>query len=360
MEKKNNTGNDRTALVKKSNEKQNPAFHLFLFLVSFLSLGFMVFGILVSFFQAVNKFFPDSFKGRNFSSSYFDNDLMKFGLSSLIVTIPIYYGVLFLLNKKLEKKEIEEDSLVRKGITYLAMVAFSAMAIGSLVALLYSYFDGELTTRFVFKVMAFLVVSLFFFGFYFWEIRRVEFSKNSFNKLFFSSLVLTSIALILAFFVIDSPKTAREKRADGALIDNMREASRIVSNKYKGKDYFTKDNTQNILNKERIVLEMTKNKNSSEEIQKVLENLYGEMEVDVKELPKAEDIVGQISKNVSYQPLEDSKYKLCGNFKRTAKEDGAYPRENNEKWSHPKGNHCFVFDAEADEYSFDPIITEQY
>jgi hypothetical protein len=73
-------------------EKKNPAFHLFLYLVAFLALGFLVAGEIIVFFQMINKFVPDPESLRlNYSYVYYDNDALKFGLSALIVALPIYF-----------------------------------------------------------------------------------------------------------------------------------------------------------------------------------------------------------------------------------------------------------------------------
>jgi hypothetical protein len=361
MTTKDKTPGDRNSetvdkiINKSSEEKSNPAFHLFLYLVSFLSLGFMVFGILVSFFQAINKFIPDSLLDSNLGGNYFDNDVMKFGLSALIVTIPIYYGVLFLLNKKLERMDILADSPVRKVITYLALVAFSAMAIGSLVTLLYTYFDGELTTRFVLKTIAFFVVSVFFFSFYFWEVRRAMFHDDKFNKLFAVSLLLAIGALVLGFFVIDSPKVAREKRQDNTTIQHIRNAVRIVTSEYSGEDKFDVNNNYGSQNREKIALEMAKNGSSPAEIEAFVEKFYPLKEAEEKQLPKPEDVAYKIDKSVTYKPLDDGTFELCADFKREATEDGERWDTNRDKWSHPKGNYCFIFDADSASYDMFPI-----
>ncbi len=350
FENKKMENNQTQNVVEMSGEKQNPAFHLFLYLVSFLSLGFLVAGILISIHQAINKFIPDSLE----DSSYFDNDAIKFGLSALIVTIPLYYGILFLLNKKLERKEIPADSLVRKVITYLALVAFSGMAIGSLVAIMYNYFDGELTTRFVLKAFSFFLVSLFFFGFYFWEIRRAEFVKSIFIKLFLISIGIALVSMILGFFVIDSPKTARDKRIDNDLIVNMQDASRKINQKFKGQNEFGENTTTKQAQRDKMILEMSKNGNSLEEIEKFVNKFYGEVENGT--LPTLEDMQGRIGKNISYKPGEKGAYELCGTFKLDSDRGGNRWGINAEKWAHPAGSHCFNFDANSGEYGATPIM----
>ncbi len=349
FENKKMRNNQTQNVIEVSGEKTNPAFHLFLYLVSFLSLGFLVAGILISIQQAINKFIPDSLD----NNSYFDNDAIKFGLSSLIVTIPLYYGVLFLLNKKLERNEIPTGSLVRKVITYLALVAFSGMAIGSLVAIMYNYFDGELTARFVLKALSFFLVSLFFFGFYFWEIRREKFTRNPFMILFLTSIGIAITSLILGFFVIDSPRTARAKRIDNETIANIQTASRKINQKFKGQNEFGDNITTRQTQRDRMILEMSNSGKSLKEIEEFVNKFYGEPEK--KSLPMAEDMQSQIDKDIIYKPGEGSIYELCGTFEIESERGGSRWYTNNGKWAHPAGRHCFKFDANSGEYDIEPI-----
>ncbi|GEM_PF-918955 len=327
--------------IESSSEKNNPAFHLFLYLVSFISVGFLVAGIIISFFQAINKFVPDDFLDRD--SSYFDNDIMRFGLSALIVTIPLYYGILYLLNKKLKRDEIPADSLVRKTITYLALVAFFGMTLGSLVGLVYNYFDGELTARFVFKTFIFLLTSLFFFGFYFWEIRRSTFSSRLFLRFFIASMVLAIVSLVLGLFVIDSPSLTRIKKTDKELIRRMENAGRSVNGKYRNED---STGTKNMSQKERkdlVITEMAKNGKGPKEIEEFIDKFYSGEEVD--SLPTISQMQGLIDEDIIYNPVKDGRYELCGTFRGSDSGNNDRWQTDRKKWAHPAGYHCFVFDA---------------
>ncbi len=289
-------------------EEHNPAFHLFLYLVSFLSLGFLVAGILISFFQAINKFIPDPLDDRYYNYVYFSNDAIKFGLSSLIVAIPIYFAILFLISRKLEKNEIDPSSLVRKFISYLALFVFAAMGIGSLISLLYNFFDGELTQKFLLKVIVFFIVSAFFFGFYFWEIRRKDLTKRHFMPFYLASLGFAVASMILGFVVIDSPKVARQKRLDQNVISTIKSKSTEVNGFYQNN----------------------------------------------KKLPDKKDIYIDPEDNIVYQQGEGTHFEICGIFLRQA-EKGEERFNENEDWSHPAGGYCFLFDANREPYINDPI-----
>ncbi|MEA2006727.1 MAG: DUF5671 domain-containing protein [Patescibacteria group bacterium] len=313
MENNNLSAKKTEQRVDKDEEKKNPAFHLFLYLVEFLSLGFLVAGEIIVFFQMINKYIPDPEKlNLDYSYVYYDNDALKFGLSALIVAVPIFFSILMLIEKKLGKNEIDPGSLVRKFITYLAMFAFSAMAIGSLISLLYNYFDGELTARFVLKAIAFFLVSVVFFGFYFWEIRRKEILKKTFMP-FYSSLLFLGVAcVVLGFVVIDNPKVTREKRIDRELVNEMRSFTYGVNDFYK--------------------------------LHKQLPN-------------KNERTLNRTNGKITYKPGEEDLYELCGDFIRESDESDRDRFSGD--WFHDSGEHCFTFDASVKSYSASPIKSEE-
>ncbi len=283
-------------------EKKNPAFHLFLYLVSFLSLGFVVAGIITVYFQVVNKFVSEPAEFSDvISSGLLDQGAVKFGISSLLVASIVYYLVLRLIDSKLRNGEIAPDSTVRKFITYLALFVFSAMAIGSLVALLFNFLDGELTAKFFLKILVFFIVSIFFFSFYFWEIRRKDFPKKPFEVLYFISMLISVSALIWGFMIVDSPRVSREKKIDSELEMRMRRTSNEASS------FYFKD----------------------------------------KRLPSVEKKELKIEEGVEYKVLDQENYELCGNFRQPKTEPGEFEAQ----WNHPAGQHCFKINVTKDNSS---------
>lgn len=277
-------------------EKHSPAFHLFLYLVSFLSLGFLVTSIIGNLFQWVNNNFQEEELDRYSYMYDVDQGFLKFSISALLVAGPIYYGILYFLNKKLIKGEIAPNSLIRKFATYLAMFVFSAMGIGSLISLIYNYLDGELTSRSFLKIVIFFAVSAYFFAFYFWEIRRRDFSSKSFSQFLIVSIALGVFAFVIGFAIVDSPKVVRERKLDQEITSNM------SSFQYRVEDYYRKN----------------------------------------KQLPKGNEASIKVPEKVEYKVVSAESYQLCGEFKQEEKED--YP---DDKWAHPKGTHCFDLDVKG-------------
>ena len=290
-------GNKTNVPMHEAEEKKNPAFHLFLYLVSFFSLGFVVQGIISIYFQIINKLVKDPLDVTGYYSGQLDSGALKMGISSLIVSFPIYYLLVYFINKKLEKGEIDPFSKIRKFITYFAMFVFSAMSIGSLIVLLYNYLDGEFTAKFFLKSLVFFVVSIFFFVFYLKEIRRKEFPGKFWKPLFVLSMMITLSALAGGLLVVDSPTVAREKKLDKEVVEEMNTVM------YDIKSFYTANNR----------------------------------------LPKVEENEIKPGKAVEYSRTGEAAYELCATFKQPAeKAEVMYGRED---WSHPAGRYCFKFNA---------------
>jgi len=282
-------------------EKRNPAFHIFLYLLLFSSLGFVLQGIISVYYQLIEKAIKpssiDEIKGcieTNFSPS----DL-KFGIATLLISFLIYHALSLFINRKLIKGDIRQESLVRKFTTYLAMFILAAMTIGGVVNLLLSYFEGELSLKSFAKIGVFITFSVAFLCFYLWEIRRRDISGKTFNILMIISLILSLSALVIGFVISDSPKVAREKKIDDAIIENIKDTSDDIS------DFVNKEN---------------------------------------EKLPKQEDF--KTREGVAYKTIDEKSFELCGNFKQQATEI-EYDSYNAE-YRHSAGGKCFKYDMKCE------------
>lgn len=278
--------------ISKNSEKTNPAFHLFLYLAMFFSLGFVVFGAIGSFFSLIDKTLE------SIAESFYQESLRS-AIASLVIAIPIYYPILFIINKKLSKGEINPDSVVRKAISYLAIFVFFAMSIGSLVSLLFGYLNGELAEVSFFKTLVFLAISALMFAFYFWEIRRTSFSKKVFDIYFSLSLLIAFSAAATGFAIVDSPTVTREKKQDREIVEAMENARQRIENFY--------------FNNGKLM--------GSEEFEDI------GLEKDVRE-------------KITYNILGDKEYELCSRFNYSSEDGYIYDYLKNE-WRFPAGDYCF-------------------
>ncbi len=188
--------------------KSNAAKFVFLYLLHLVALGFMTVSFGNVIFQIINKYIPDV------TAPYIEN---KFAISALLVSIPIFYVVSFLIQKSLFSGELKKDSAIRRWLTYLILFVSFLIFFGWLIYFVNSYLNGEVTTRFILKTIAVLAIAGAVFGFYFYDIRRsvVENVKDKLLKIFFiTSLVLVVAVFVASFFTVESPTLARDRKLD--------------------------------------------------------------------------------------------------------------------------------------------------
>lgn len=142
----------------------------FLYLVSFIALytSAISFGSLV--FQFINRAFPDPISmGQDLSLGN-----VRMSLASLVVAFPLYVFLTWQLAKAVLQNSERRQSKVRKWLTYGTLVVASGVIIGDLIALVSNILGGELTFRFILKVIAVFAVSGSIFGYYLFDLRKEE------------------------------------------------------------------------------------------------------------------------------------------------------------------------------------------
>ncbi len=125
----------------------------FSYLLAFAMLGLWSQALGQVAFVLVNQALPDATQ-TNYGAYY----ELAFGLARLIVAYPVYLWVMRLLNRELARHREKHFSGVRKWLTYLTLLIVSLIGIGTLMAFLTSFLRGELTIRFVLKVLTVLVI----------------------------------------------------------------------------------------------------------------------------------------------------------------------------------------------------------
>lgn len=66
------------------------------------------------------------------------------------------------------------SSLIRKWLTYITLYIATGIIVGDLITLVTYVLNGDLTLRFVLKVLVVLVIAGSVFGYYLWDLRTEE------------------------------------------------------------------------------------------------------------------------------------------------------------------------------------------
>lgn len=186
----------------------------FIYLGTAISLYVSAGSLLSLLFSIINERFPDVLNTSYYYGGYgYSGNGATFAIASLIVVVPIYLFLSYYIRKGIAQDEEKRNLSIRKWFVWFTLFAAGIAVAGDLVTLLYTFLQGEITTRFILKVLAVLVVAGGIFSYYFYDLRRDVSAKP--NKLFVSLAGLfVLLAIILGFMTFGSPNAQREMRLD--------------------------------------------------------------------------------------------------------------------------------------------------
>ena len=184
--------------------------YAFYYLLSLVALIFTSVSVVMIVFEIIDRSIFDSLA---YYGSINDQGSLRFGISALLVSSPIFFVCVNLINRGLKKGEIKKDSLLRNWLTYFILAVSAVIILGSVVGIINSFLSGEMTLKSVLRLLAIVVVSALVFSFYLYDIRRdkIRDKDRIIKTFFFSSLILIVIVFVSSWFFVDSPKIARER-----------------------------------------------------------------------------------------------------------------------------------------------------
>ena len=142
----------------------------FLYLVLFTTLYLSAYHLGSLLFELINRAFPDV----NAFSSNGVTPRIRWAVSSIILAFPVFLMLSVKIGKELAAQPIKRLSAVRRWLTYLTLFVAAVVLIGDLTTLVDGLLGGEITTRFVLKVIVVAVIASVVFGYYLWDLRRDE------------------------------------------------------------------------------------------------------------------------------------------------------------------------------------------
>lgn len=142
----------------------------FLYLVLFSTLYLSAFHFGSLHFDFINEAFPDAAD----HAFYRREDSMRWAAATLIIAFPVFLYMSRLVGRSLAKDPVKRLSPVRRWLTYLTLFIASGCLIGDLIALVYQLLGGEMTVRFLLKVLVVGAIAGIVFGYYLRDLRREE------------------------------------------------------------------------------------------------------------------------------------------------------------------------------------------
>src|SRR5581483_4288834 len=115
----------------------------------------------------MNVAFPDPL-----NLYYSAGDSIRWSLALLIIMFPVYFWVSRFLHKDIANEPGKSEIRIRKWLLYFTLFVSALLIIGDLVALIYNFLQGEITARFILKVIFVLAVAAAVFWYYLYDLRK--------------------------------------------------------------------------------------------------------------------------------------------------------------------------------------------
>ena len=143
----------------------------FMYVVMFATLIVSAYSLGNLIFELINRAFPDPAQ-QTFGGSTLQ--AIRWSLASVIVAFPIFLYVAWLVDKEVRAHPLKRASRIRKQLTYVTLFIASCVLIGDVITVVYNFLGGELTLRFLLKVVTVGAIAGSVFGYYLHDLRAGE------------------------------------------------------------------------------------------------------------------------------------------------------------------------------------------
>jgi len=206
----------------------------FLFLMLFSALYTMVFALGSVLFDLINLYLPKpgDVTIRSIGS-------LRYGIASVVVSFPILLFMHRIITREALRNPGQRISPVRRWLTYLTLFVASVSIVTDLITLIVRFLAGDLTPRFVLKVLVVAVMAGIVLFFYLRDLRRDEVAPSNeyratkSGKIAYAALIVTILVVIcIGFWTAGSPAKARLYEEDNQRITDLTNISRKVELHY--------------------------------------------------------------------------------------------------------------------------------
>ena len=143
----------------------------FLYLVMFSTLYYGAWNLGSLLFTLINRAFPDPTEP-NYISAYWDSQ--RWSTAAIIITFPVFLFMARYIAREIERNPLKRLSPPRRWLTYMTLFISSATLLGDTTTLIYNLLGGDLTIRFVLKVLVVAAIAGSAFAYYLLDLRQEE------------------------------------------------------------------------------------------------------------------------------------------------------------------------------------------
>lgn len=191
----------------------------FLYLLATVTLYMSVIGSLILLFQFINLAFPDPL-----DYVFSVREAIRWGAAMLTILFPVFAFTTHFLHRDLTRHPEKGEYRIRKWLLYFTVFVAALVVIGDLITLLFNFLNGDLTVRFLLKILAVGLVAGLVFGYEMWDVRRSNFEATAGNRGVSWSLSCIVVLVIVAGFSLSgSPFEQRRVRFDEQRLSDLQQ-----------------------------------------------------------------------------------------------------------------------------------------
>lgn len=310
--------------METSNHNSQAAKFAFFYMLSLVALIFTALSSGMIIFQIINKLIPDV---PGFFQGSFSDSSLKYAISQLIIAAPIFFLTMRQIHKYLYSGELDNNSGIRKWLTYFMLFVSSVVLIGWLIGTLNSFMQGELTTKFLLKAITAIGISATVFSYFFYDIKRKEVKgmhDSRIRMFLIGSLIVVAGALAGSLFVVESPTEARNRKLDSMVVIDFNEIDQAINIYY----------------------------SENKKLPKTLVTL----QEDISFL-RDNDLQDPVTnKPYEYKITGDKTYELCASFRTESGNKTSRNYYFDDRWHHKAGEQCLAqtVRTEGKEFPIEP------
>jgi hypothetical protein len=146
---------------------------------------------------------------------------IRWSASWLLITFPVFLWLSRVTYHATRRDPEKRSSKIRRWLTYLTLFVAAAVLVGDLVTVVFNLLAGELTLRFMLKVLTVGAVAGSVFGYYTWDLRRDDEPAKAGAggglglRIFAAAVSLAAVvALVAGLWVAGNPTRVRALRLD--------------------------------------------------------------------------------------------------------------------------------------------------
>jgi hypothetical protein len=122
-------------------------------------------------FAIIDRVIPDPMDQRRFVPAA---QAMRWSIATLIVAFPVFVLMARLVDRAVRLDPTKRASRIRRRLTYVVLFVGGCALIGDLTTLVYYFLGGEVTLRFLLKVLTVAMIAGGVFLHYMWELQAAE------------------------------------------------------------------------------------------------------------------------------------------------------------------------------------------